>query len=138
MSRCIAVILTLLILGQPIFAQQAPRRGDESTESTEEVEQYEPYTDDEFPVWMHTLRRAEVLFIGSFPITMLFSSLAFNGVRGTVSALNDAGALGSAEYVPENWSSAESVTVLITGLGLSAAVAIFDYLLGRRSNVENE
>ncbi|MDC7124369.1 MAG: hypothetical protein PQJ46_02300, partial [Spirochaetales bacterium] len=35
------------------------------------------YEEDEFPEWLKTIRRTEIVFAGSIPITLMVSSLAF-------------------------------------------------------------
>ena len=56
MRRIIALLLAVLIALPPLAAD------------TIDFE-YEPYTEEEFPIWSHELRRAESIFFGSLVIT---------------------------------------------------------------------
>ena len=42
------------------------------------VYEYEPYTEEEFPIWVHELRRAESIFFGSFVLTFPVAALCYN------------------------------------------------------------
>ena len=66
----IIIILTTLFL-HTIYAE-SPVGKDVSGVS------YELYSDEEFPAWMHKVRRAESLFIGSLPLTFGAVTLVAN------------------------------------------------------------
>jgi len=89
----------------------------------------EEYTSDEFAPWLNDVRRAEVIFFGSIPITILFSNIGY-GIYDTLAS----GAGGS--YSIENFTQTTSMTnddrFLILGIsaGLSAVIAISDYIIG--------
>lgn len=79
---------------------------------------YEPYEEEEFPLWSYKLRRAEILFFGSFVITMAVASLSYSLVV-------------NAGWAPE--AKNDLTAVLIQGgiaSGLSLGIAIADYILG--------
>ncbi len=128
----------LLIFPLLLICFSLPAQKTEETETGEEAPAYEPYAEDEFPSWLLELRRAEVVFIGSFPISMLFTSLSYEGIRAVRNAVTGAettGArgLGNAEFSPE-----ESRWVLLVGTVLSAAVAVTDYIIGRVGGGDGE
>ncbi len=77
-----------------------------------------PYSKDEFPGWLRDLRRAEVITIGAFPITLLFSSLGYQVYR-------------SITGVKTQITQPEQIGVLLTGVGLAATVALADFILGK-------
>ncbi len=77
-----------------------------------------PYRRDEFPGWMWDIRRAEVVTVGAFPITLLFSSLGYQLYR-------------SIEGVSTPITQPEQIGVLLGGVGLAATVAIIDFILGK-------
>ncbi len=90
-----------------------------------------PYEREEFPEWAHDLRRAEIIFIGSFPITFLFSSLGYDVIRFAANGF-------SREYAPAllnnpttvPLSSGERLGVVLTSLGISAVIALVDFIIG--------
>lgn len=96
-------------------------------------EAYEPYTRDEFPDWALGLRRSEVLFFGSLPITLFASHLGFDmgryvsgGFRAEDAPLIapvSGGAMLSRE---------EQLQRIGVALGLSLCIVLIDYILGKR------
>ncbi len=90
-----------------------------------------PYSPDEFPAWSRDLRRFEIISIGAFPVALLVSSASFQLVRYAQSGFSQA-------YVPAvlgsgatPLSAQEKIRVLVAGVGLSLAVGLTDYILGR-------
>jgi len=77
-----------------------------------------PYSKDEFPGWLRDIRRAEVITIGAFPITLLFSSLGYQLYR-------------SVTGVSTPITQPEQIRVLLGGVGLAATVALLDFILGK-------
>ncbi|HKL60642.1 MAG TPA: hypothetical protein VJ863_12155 [Sphaerochaeta sp.] len=79
---------------------------------------YEPYQEDEFPLWTYKLRRAEILFFGSFVLTMGVASLTYS------LAVN-------AGWAPP---AKDDLTALFiqAGIasGLSLGIAVADYIIG--------
>ena len=95
-------------------------------------EDYEPYEDGEFPVWLHDLRRFEVLFIGALPVTMLVSVLSYNIYRSVEQYLeNQSGFSLLGAFDTASLESEDKRTIFTIGLSLSAAISIADYILGR-------
>lgn len=80
-------------------------------------EPYEPYRQDEFAPWMQDVRRGETLFFGSLPISFAAASLT--------SAL-----------LPEQQQPVR-FKLGIT-LGISAGIALLDYILGKFGEQEDE
>jgi hypothetical protein len=90
----------------------------------------EPYTEDEFPLWQHDLRRFEVVLIGSFPFTMLYSSLGYGLIRWGINGFSEGYAptlSPSAETVP--LTQQEKLGVVLAGVGISALTAIIDLII---------
>lgn len=97
------------------------------------------YSPEEFQPWMLELRRAEILAIGAFPVTYLFANLGFDygyyvatgfpsgnipwplgpGTSGWTSSSQ------GAQLQQKNW------TLVGVSLGLSVAVAVADWVLGK-------
>jgi hypothetical protein len=90
----------------------------------------EPYTEDEFPLWQHDLRRFEVVLIGSFPFTMLYTSLGYGLIRWGSNGFSEGYAptlSPSAETVP--LTQQEKLGVVLAGVGFSAVTAIIDLII---------
>ncbi|NBK20962.1 MAG: hypothetical protein EOM68_02930 [Spirochaetia bacterium] len=86
--------------------------------SSESLPSYEPYQENEFPLWTYKLRRAEILFFGSFVLTMGVASLTYSLAKsaGWVSpAKDDLTAL----FIQAGIAS-----------GLSLGIAVADYIIG--------
>ncbi len=89
-----------------------------------------PYASDEFPQWLHDLRRGEIITIGAFPIVYLFTQLGYNIYRYSVHGGDSQYApLGNPNQVP--YSNSETIGVLLGAASLSVVVATADYLIGR-------
>ncbi len=89
-----------------------------------------PYSPDEFPQWLHDLRRGEIITIGAFPIVYLFTQLGYNIYRYSVHGGDSQYApLGNSSQVP--YSDSETIGVLLGAASLSILVATADYLIGR-------
>jgi len=79
---------------------------------------YEPYQENEFPLWTYKLRRAEILFFGSFVLTMGVASLTY------------------ALVVNAGWAppAKDALTALFiqAGIasGLSLGITVADYVIG--------
>lgn len=91
----------------------------------------EPYTREEFSASMHALRRAEIIAVGAFPFTLLFTILVYDYARW-------AGQGFVAEAAPfrrppgeDPFSNDEKVGIAVGAAGVAVAVAAADYLLGR-------
>ena len=91
----------------------------------------EPYTRDEFSDSMHALRRAEIIAVGAYPFTLLFTILVYDYARW-------AGQGFAAEAAPfrrppgeDPFSNDEKVGIALGAAGVAVAVAAADYLLGR-------
>ena len=82
----------------------------------EDEEEYAPYTVEEFSPALHQLRRGEVLFFGSLPITYLYSNLgymAYTQMSGTILDGDD-----------------KNFALLYSSISLSFAVVVVDAVLG--------
>ena len=131
MSRWAALTMVFLLALQTLSAQQSGANG--QTEAEEQTESIgEAYQDDEFPVWLHSLRRAEVVLVGAFPITTLFSSLAYDGFKTVRTAVQEGAVEGSANAELGQFTDAERKGILIAGVSLSAIVSLVDFLIVSR------
>ena len=99
------------------------------TGASQEAPEPEPYDPQDFPRRLRDLRRAEIIAVGSFPITFVFTNLAYGLIRYAVNGFdNEYAPLGN----PNPYAWPETVGVMSTAAGLSVSVAIADLLIGRR------
>ncbi len=98
MFKKILALILIICLVFPVFAL--------------DMKNAEPYKDEEFPKWLRKVRRGEILFFGSLPLTYAATTL------GTSLANKDM------EFLPK----------LGIAAGASALIAIVDYFLGLGQN----
>ncbi len=90
----------------------------------------QPYTADEFPRWLKDVRRAEIVFIGSFPITLFLTLETYDTYRFVSNGLDP-------KYTPWPFGSGtpyvngETPWLAASAVSLSLIVAGIDFLLGR-------
>lgn len=117
-QRIIALVLCCIFLSFPIMA-------------AEPTVTIEPYTKDEFPDWLHDLRRAEIVSLGSLPFVTLGVTLGYSLYRYFSHDMNP-------DYFPNPFAKSSSAArlttdeqlgILFTSLGVSAAVGIADFTI---------
>ena len=104
--------------------------------TTVESEEYElgesdepvPYEEDEFPDWAKDLRRAEIIFAGSLPFTIMLSNAGY-GVYGMLTSESGSGDITSFT-TSTTMTNDEKFAILLTGAGLSAGLALVDWIIG--------
>ena len=95
-----------------------------------------PYTADEFPDWLRTIRRFEIITVGAFPIAYMNANLLFDVGRYAgklVTGSSDAGRYVPWPVAPDNKpanTSEENTVVLLGSIGLALGVAVIDLILG--------
>ena len=123
------VLLLVLCCGFPLFSEettQFPESPESDAESTEPV----PYSEEEFPGWLIGLRRAEIVAIGSLPITFVASFIAYDIIRYMVHGFDRSYLpIGSPNPVP--YSLQENLGVLTAACTASVIIAIIDGVIGR-------
>lgn len=128
--RLLGVLLLLCTAALMLPAQQQSGPGPE------------PYEPGEFPQWARTLRRGEIVALGSFPITLFATRLLYGLGKFIVKSIH-AGAI-DARYAPLFFATpgappparTEQIAVLSISFSLSTAVAVADYLLGQRETTD--
>lgn len=126
------LILFCLLIGVFTGTALAQLSGDAT------IEQAEPYDPEEFSQFARDLRRAEIIAIGSVPVTLLASRLMYGVGRFTVQSIVN-GRIAT-EYLPPALappgfvplSRADNAWILAGTALLSTTVALIDYFLGRR------
>ncbi|NBC29628.1 MAG: hypothetical protein GVY29_06510 [Spirochaetes bacterium] len=132
--RLIATLILILCAPAtvpPVFAQNT-----DGSEASPAEQEPVPYGEDEFPEWLVTVRRFEVITIGAFPAALLFTNLGYSLYR-FVQASIEAGSV-TGENVPvffgaagaQDLGQAERRRVLTISVSISGAVALLDLILG--------
>ncbi len=88
-----------------------------------------PYQKDEFPEWMHSLRRAEVIFAGSMPFSIFFSNIGY-GIYQSIKNGSTPGYSIDSFTKSSSMTNEDRYTVLIISLSVSGAVALTDFIIG--------
>ena len=93
------------------------------------------YAEDEFSPFLRSLRRGEIVMLGSFPITLFLTLEGFDIYRFAVNRTEpDAYRYAFWPYRSANpapYSSAEITGILVTALSASLLIAVADYFVGR-------
>ena len=118
------IILCVLSLALPVLAQEAPL-------PVPPVPDWDPapYQDEEFESWVLDLRRAEIVALGSLPITSLYGYLMYGILRSAFHGFAvEYSFLGGANRVP--YTLEENVGVLIFACSASILIAVADWIMG--------
>lgn len=126
---CIAL---LTAAAAPLSAQAAESAGDPVIAGAQ------PYEPAEFPEWARNLRRAEIVAVGSFPLTLIASRVIVTTGRFILKSIESGGI--NPAYAPPAFAppgaiplEREGQLAIIGGATvLSIVVALVDYRLGRR------
>jgi len=112
----LSFIICLLVPGSQIWGEE-----EFTGPSTEPL----PYEDVEFSQWSHDLRRFEVIFFGSVPLTYILTNLIYDF---SLYASHDF----NSEYRMGTSTDQEDVQIkLITSLSLSAGIAAADFVIAQ-------
>lgn len=84
-----------------------------------------PYQPDEFPQWTVDLRRAEIVTVGSFPLTFMLTALVYD--------LSVAASNGFGSSVPFGSSRTQDdiETMLLVSAGISAGIGLTDFIISQ-------
>jgi hypothetical protein len=99
----------------------------------------EEYGEEEFSPFLRDLRRAEIIMIGSFPITLFLTLEAFDIYRYIY---HD----GDPDYLPWPYRPPNPVPyerneiagILVTAISVSFLITVADYLVGRAKEKRSE
>jgi len=122
-KRCFFLLLCIAAGGVLGSAQELPPEGPIIPE------EYDP---SEFPLWTQDLRRFEVITVGTFPITYLFSSLIYDFSIYAASGFNTRYSIGSQR-------SSRDIAIIVGSAGsISFILATIDLFinLDRRQHRE--
>ena len=126
------IVLALLMLSLPVFAQK----------TEEDVTEAQEYEEDEFPLLLRELRRGEIIMLGSFPLTLFLTLEAFDIYR----YIKYRGTSESYHYAfwpyrspdPAPYSAGEITGIIATALSASLMIAVADYIIGKVKDKRSE
>lgn len=93
-----------------------------------------PYNPADFPLWLRKARRAEVIWIGAFPITLLFSRIGYQVYRYYANGQSQAYAPSIFGTPVTPLTQNERIGVVLGGIGLAGLVALADFIVGEARN----
>ncbi len=103
----------------------------------ETIKEPVPYKEDEFPQWLKDLRRAEVIFFGTLPFTLLISIQGYEIARFYIhdqDPLYTPWPFRSVQAPPYTFD--EQMVIIGSAVILSGILALTDYLLGKINHRE--
>lgn len=132
LSARVVLVMIVILLAVPLWAQQ----GEEQSTEPEE------YAADEFSPFLRTLRRGEIIMLGTFPLTLFLTLEGFDIYRFAVNY----GQADSYRYAfwpyrspdPAPYSSREVTGIIVTALSASLLIAVTDYIIGRAREKQPE
>lgn len=125
MGRKLALVLiALAVLAGPVHSQQQTDVGSDTDP--------EGYTEQEFSPFLRDLRRAEIVMLGTFPMTLFLSLEAYDIYRFV-----DNG--GAREYAPwpfrppdaVGYTGKQKLGVFLAALSTSVLITAADYIISR-------
>lgn len=124
-NKAVKILLCIILLAVVLSCTTVEDEEFQFDSSDEPV----PYEEDEFYGWVNDLRRAEIIFFGSFPFSMILTNLGSGAAELIFSE-------GSSGYDITDFGSASAMTekeklqILLISGGISAGITIADYILG--------
>lgn len=126
-NRALPLLLCLLLTAAAGFAEDA-----------EKQELPEEYAPEEFSPFLKDLRRGEIIFFGSLPISLFLCFEAYDISRYFYVLKND-GADVAQDYAPwpfrryggKPYSDTETRWLLVSALSVSLTFALVDFMIGK-------
>ena len=123
-KRFTLVLIALAVLSGAVQSQEQPVVGADTDP--------EEYSEQEFSPFLRDLRRAEIIMLGTFPVTLFLSLEAFDIYRFAASG-------GAPEYAPwpfrppgaVGYTEKENLGVFLAAVSTSVLIAAADYIVGR-------
>ncbi|MCR5495487.1 MAG: hypothetical protein K6F15_07615 [Treponema sp.] len=119
-------VFASFILVSLIFSSGGSLFAESSTKNTAE-----PYKAEEFPGWMHDLRRAEIITLGAMPFVTFnislgysFASYAMHGFDSNYFVNPFANSSDSNAYTTD-----EQMAIIITSLAISTGIGLTDFIV---------
>lgn len=116
MKKIISVFLILLLFSSFLFSQST---------SPEE------YSSQEFSPVLHSIRRTEIITLGSLPFTVLLSNLGYQIIRVAFIDHNAGfvNPIAKSSSSSNTFTEKEQIGILVGGIGLSFCVGLTDTIL---------
>jgi hypothetical protein len=123
-KRFALVLIALSVLAGTVHSQEQTDGGSDTDP--------EEYVEEEFAPVLRGLRRAEIVMLGTFPLTLFLSLEAYDIYRFAASG-------GAPEYAPwpfrppgaVGYTGKENLGVFLAALSTSVLIATADYIVGR-------
>jgi len=135
MRKTIAVLLILLLsLPSGLFAADSSSSAKADDEMKDMYPDLlpEPYDPDEYPAWTKKTRRAIVVFVGSYPLSVFFTKLGMDfydwGYHNFDSEYSPS-ILGGGGDRSRKMDADEIKRVSLTALAVSGCVALADFII---------
>jgi hypothetical protein len=120
MKKCIVIVCFIFVCVSALSAEN----------DSGDLKEPEPYTEEEFPEWMHNLRRFEIITLGTLPFTFLATFLVYDFIRYATSGFDrDYALFGSTNPVP--YTTEEKIGVVIAACSTSVLIALVDFFIGK-------
>jgi len=116
----IALLLACFICAAPLAAET------ESAEDKKKEDTGENYAPEDFPLWLREVRRAEVVSVGSFPITMFMATTLYSVYKFIAGDQSGQTSLFNISLTDE-----EQESLLYAGIGLAVFIGFLDWILGK-------
>ncbi len=123
-KRLTLVLIALSVLSGAVQSQEQPVVGADTDP--------EEYSEQEFSPFLRDLRRAEIIMLGTFPVTLFLSLEAYDIYRFATSG-------GAPEYAPwpfrppgaVGYTGKENLGMFLAAISTSVLIAAADYIIGR-------
>lgn len=93
------------------------------------VEGAEPYDTKATPQWLKDLRRGEIITLGSWPFTVLLTSLGYSLIQVGAHNFDFSYMRNPFSTVGGDYSESETLGIIFTSLGISVGVGMADFLV---------
>lgn len=86
----------------------------------------EPYGENEFPLWLKDLRRAEIITLGAMPFITLNVTLGFWAINGFDSTFNPFEGTSDSKT---KYTNDQTLGIILTSLGICAGIGFSDFIV---------
>ncbi len=136
--RKILALLLILMLSLPASLFGADSTSSKDNDKNNELDNVypdllpEPYDPDEYPAWTKKLRRATVVFVGSYPLSVFFTKLGMDfydwGYHNFSSEYSPS-ILGGGGDKSRKMTTSEIKRVTLAALAVSGCVTLADFII---------
>ena len=86
----------------------------------------EPYGENEFPLWLKDLRRAEIITLGAMPFVTLNVTLGYWAINGFDTNLNP---FEGTSDTTTKYTNDQTFGIILTSLGICAGIGLTDFIV---------